>query len=119
MINYPKTSTKQIDVCPNFCMLYYNDNALKIRCDVCKEPRYEEATPNKKAKPVPRKILCYLPITPRLQRMYMTQSTVEYMRWHKEGVRQKIGLMVYPVDAEDWKKFDQEHPDFASEVRNI
>lgn len=32
---------EKIDVCHNFCMLYYKENEAKIFCDICKEPRYK------------------------------------------------------------------------------
>lgn len=43
---------EKIDVCYNNCMLYYKDNAKKVRCDFCKTSRYE----NDNSK-VPRKVL--------------------------------------------------------------
>jgi Transposase family tnp2 len=110
---------QKIDVCPNFCTLYYKSHKDNIVCDECKEPRYEPCTINKKSKLVPQKILRYLPITPRLQRMYMTRTTAERMRWHKEGLREKPGIIVHSSDAEAWKTFDLKHPDFAYEVRNV
>jgi len=111
---------EKIDVCPNFCMLYYKGaNKKKTQCDVCGEPRYKPTGPNKNAKPVPQKVLRYLPITPRLQRMYMTKSSAKNMRWHKEGVRHKAPLMVHPADGEAWKHFARKHPDFARELRNV
>ena len=110
----------KIDVCPNFCMIYYNaTNKDKTSCDVCGESRYKPPGPNIKAKPVPQKILRYLPITPRLQRMYMTESNAENMRWHKEGKRDKPGIMVHPADGDAWKHFAAKYPDFAKEVRNV
>jgi hypothetical protein len=77
---------KTIDVCTNFCMLYHKQNIRKISCDVCHEPRYEQPV---RTRPIARKILRYLPITDRLQRLYMTETSAEHMRWHKEGDREK------------------------------
>ena len=51
--------------------------------------------------------------------MYMTPSNAKHVRWHKEEVRDKPNLMVHPADAEAWKSFDQQHPQFASEIRNV
>jgi Transposase-associated domain len=97
---------EKIDVCPNFCMLYYKDRANKDRCDECKEERYEPPSHKNSKKRVPKKILRYLPIAPRLQRLYMTRANAEHMRWHKEGIREKPNIMVHPADGEDWKQFD-------------
>ena len=111
---------QKIDVCPNFCMLYYNEvNKNKTRCDVCGESRYNPPGPNKEAKQVPKKQVRYLPITPRLQRLYMTASSAKNMRWHKEGVRHKAPMMVHPADASAWKHFAEKHPTFADEIRNV
>jgi hypothetical protein len=61
---------KKIDVCPNIYILYYkSEDLLKDKCGVCKEPRYKNRT-NQNNKPVAQKVLCYLPITPKLQRLY-------------------------------------------------
>jgi Transposase family tnp2 len=68
---------------------------------------------------VPKKVLRYLPIAPRLQKLYMTRGNAKHMRWHKEGVREKPGIMVHPADGEDWKQFDQKYSEFASEIRNV
>ncbi|WJX27971.1 hypothetical protein P8452_16742 [Trifolium repens] len=68
---------KRIDCCVNGCMLYYNnefgvsDGAL-LECKFCHEPRYRVAKNSRSSrrKPVPRKAMFYLPIIPRLQRLY-------------------------------------------------
>jgi hypothetical protein len=40
------------------------------------------------------------------------------MRWHAEG-RTKDGVLRHPADGEAWKSFDNLHPDFSSESRNV
>ncbi|XP_078165263.1 uncharacterized protein LOC144559972 [Carex rostrata] len=110
---------KNIDVCPNFCMLYYNDREDKTSCDVCHTPRYNPMGSNTNAKPVAQKTLRYLPITPRMQKMYMTHFNAVQMRWHKEDFREKPGIMVHPADGEAWKHFARKYPSFAKEVRNV
>lgn len=105
---------KKIDVCPNNCMLYYKDDEFKDKCDTCGESRYKTPAQNK-GKLVAQKVLLYLPITPRLQRLYLVPSIAEHIRWHKEGFRENPGLM---ADGEAWKKFDEKHKDFAADARN-
>jgi hypothetical protein len=62
-------------------MLYYGDNnKSKDKCDICGTSRYQDGS-NK----VPRKVLCYLPITDRLQRLYAHEGTAKLMREHKEA----------------------------------
>ena len=48
----------------------------------------------------------------------MCSKTSSSMRWHKKGKR-KNGRMIHPTDSKVWKFFDEEHPDFAADPRNI
>ncbi|XP_021766229.1 uncharacterized protein LOC110730712 [Chenopodium quinoa] len=63
----------KIDVCPNGCMLFLKENSDLEKCLTCKVNRYK--TSRSKSKKSPRKVLFYLPIAPRLQRLYATKST--------------------------------------------
>jgi hypothetical protein len=65
----------KIDVYYNNCMLYYKDNKEKEKCDFCGENRYVEGRTK-----VARKVLRYLPITDRLQRLYLHGETTKLMR---------------------------------------
>ncbi len=119
---------KRIDCCVNGCMLYYNnefgvsDGAL-LECKFCQEPRYR-ATKNSRSsgrKPIPRKSMFYLPIIPRLQRLYASMQTASKMTWHSENYerRKMSGELRHPSDGMAWKHFDQVYPEFASEPRNV
>jgi hypothetical protein len=68
---------------------------------------------------VPVKVLRYLPLKPRLQRLYLSQKTAKYMRWHKEGIRNNTGCMSHPSDGTAWKALDHYDPSFASDPRNV
>ncbi|CAM8986765.1 unnamed protein product [Rhodiola kirilowii] len=46
---------------------------------MCGEGRYVE---NKSKSKVPKKTLKYFPLTPRLQRLYMSPDIADQMRWH-------------------------------------
>ena len=110
----------KIHACLNDCMLYYgDDNICKEKCDVCGSDRYKQGNQLNPTKRIPRKVLRYLPITPRLLRLFLTSTTAEQMRWHKEGKREKEGVMVHPTDGEAWKKFYRLHNDFATDPRNV
>ncbi|GJR88451.1 hypothetical protein Tco_0212462 [Tanacetum coccineum] len=61
-------------------------------------------TPGKK---VPKKVLRYFSIIPRLQRLYKSSHTAKEMTWQ------------HPVDGRAWKDFDTKYPDFAAEPRNV
>jgi len=63
------------------------------------------------------KSMFYLPIIPRLQRMFASMQTTQHMTWHYE---KKIeGMLCHPSDGEAWKHFDRKHPSFASDPRNV
>jgi hypothetical protein len=56
---------QKIDMCPNFYMLYYLENAELIECMTCRHSRYKPRTGRGKTL-VAYKKLRYFPITPRL-----------------------------------------------------
>jgi len=51
------------------------------------------------------KKLRYFPITPRLQRLFMSSRTAEHMTWHQSH-HAVDGVMVHPFDGEAWKHFN-------------
>ncbi|GKV05564.1 hypothetical protein SLEP1_g17561 [Rubroshorea leprosula] len=53
---------------------------------------------NQEKKDVPRKSLWYLPITPRLQRLYMSRKMTEYMTWHLK-CRENADEVIHPAVA--------------------
>lgn len=88
----------------------------RLSCLICKEPRYK--LNDGKGKKIPHKILRYFPLTPRLQRLYMSRKTAVDMRWHK-GKRVDDGILRHLADGEAWKDFDRQHVVFAQEPRNV
>lgn len=70
----------KIDACINNCMLYYKDSKDEEKCRICQHERFK----SKKRigncwRGIPHKVLRYLPLTPRLQRLYMSRKTVKDM----------------------------------------
>ncbi|KAL0372098.1 UNVERIFIED_CONTAM: hypothetical protein Scaly_0891400 [Sesamum calycinum] len=100
-------------------MLFWKDDKHLEFCKFCGHARYK---PVKGQKPRRKRsayaTLRYLPITPRLQRLYASNTTAEYMSWHATHETEN-GVMCHPSDAEAWKYFDDTHPDFAIEPRNV
>ncbi|CAH9127397.1 unnamed protein product [Cuscuta epithymum] len=107
---------EKIDCCVNGCMLYYKEDIALAQCKFCFEPRFKKS--NKPNSKVPRKRMHYLPLIPRLQRLFASPSSAKHMRWHFENQREP-GVMCHPSDGEAWKHFDQMYPQFASEPRNV
>ncbi|XP_045802877.1 uncharacterized protein LOC123896546 [Trifolium pratense] len=87
---------KRIDCCVNGCMLYYSnefgvDDGALLECKFCQEPRYR-VTRNSRSvrrKSIPRKAMFYLPIIPRLQRLYASMQTASKMTWHRENYERR------------------------------
>ena len=65
-----------------------------------------------------RKILRYFPLTPGLQRIYMSARVSSDMRWHEEGLA-KDGKRRHPADSKAWKCVDSKYEWFACDARNI
>jgi len=89
---------QKIDMCPNFCMLYYLENIEMTECMTCGHSHYKPRTGREKTL-VAYKKLRYFSITSRLQRLFMSQ--------------------VHPSDGEAWKHFNSVHPHFSAESRNV
>ncbi|XP_030482309.2 uncharacterized protein LOC115699180 [Cannabis sativa] len=106
-----------IHACKYDCALFWKEHASCEKCPTCDEPRYKYE--NGKGKKIPQKVLYYLPLKPRLQRLYMTKLHATDMRWHKEKHVSVEGEMKHPADTEQWKDFDKQYPWFAQDARNV
>ncbi|GJU16926.1 hypothetical protein Tco_1144892 [Tanacetum coccineum] len=97
---------ESIHACVNDCFLFQGDVNKDVHfCPVCNTSRWKDSnTPGKK---VPKKVLRYFSIIPRLQRLYKSSHTAKEMTWQ------------HPVDGRAWKDFDTKYPDFAAEPRNV
>ncbi|KAM6565737.1 hypothetical protein CsatA_024865 [Cannabis sativa] len=109
---------ESIHVCEHDCCLFYKEHATKDACPICGTSRWINST-KANGKRVPRKVLRYFPLTPRLKRLYGSRHTAKHMVWHHTGKSKDERVMRHPVDGIAWKDFDAKHPDFASEPRNI
>jgi hypothetical protein len=68
---------KNIHVCKNNCVLFWNVNAKMNECPVCKESRWKDETGSKR---VPHKVLRHFPLLPRLKRIFASKQTSEETR---------------------------------------
>ena len=122
-----KMPYEQIHACEKGCALFRKEYADENYCPVCKSSRYVEVDNGegeKKQSKIPVNILRYLPILPRLQRLYMLEETAKQMTWHKYGIRKEKDehgntMLIHPSDGEAWKAFDRIHKAKAKEARNI
>jgi hypothetical protein len=108
---------QKIDIYPNFYILYYLENVEMTEYMTCGHSHYKPRTGRGKTL-VAYKKLKYFPITPRLQRLFMSPRTAEHMTWHQSH-HVVDGVMVHPSDGEAWKYFNSMHPHFSAESRNV
>ncbi|GJR03576.1 reverse transcriptase domain-containing protein [Tanacetum coccineum] len=82
---------ESIHACVNDCFLFRGDNNKDVHfCPVYKTSRWKDNnTPGKK---VPKKVLRYFSIIPRLQRLYKSSHTAKEMTWHATGKCTEPGL---------------------------
>ncbi|XP_058767341.1 uncharacterized protein LOC131641034 [Vicia villosa] len=116
---------RKIDCCINGCMLFYDNefgtqDGLLEECKFCMSPRYKvpSRAVNTNQDRVAVKSMFYLPIIPRLKRMFASMHTASQMTWHHTN-KTSSGTMRHPSDGEAWKHFDRIHPDFSAEPRNV
>nr|XP_025625188.1 uncharacterized protein LOC112717339 [Arachis hypogaea] len=121
-MNYEK-----IHACPNNCMLYWGEDKEKEMCKVCNRSRWkldtkggyiQESNDGNIRKNVSSKVLCYFPLKPHLQRLFLSSKTAEAMRWHDVAPKED-GVIAHPRDSEAWKMFDLKNTSFAEDPRNI
>jgi hypothetical protein len=109
-MNYEK-----IDACEKNCMLFWKEHKDDTECMHCGRFRYIKVI-NEDGVSVTTKVavkqLCYIPITPRLKRLFLSEETVKQMRWHKKGKRdsEDSDIMSHPADGEAWQALDRFDP---------
>ncbi|GJV26133.1 hypothetical protein Tco_1378828 [Tanacetum coccineum] len=109
---------ESINACVNDCFLFRGeDNKDKQLCPVCNMSRWKDN--HIMGKKVPKKVLRYFSIIPRLQHLYKSSHTTNEMTWHATGKCTEPGKMQHPVDSRAWKNFDTRYPKFTAEPRNV
>jgi hypothetical protein len=68
-----------IDACPNDHIIYYGQYELENECPQFQISRYRT---DKASNKVPRKVLHYILIIPRFQRLFRCQSIAQFMDFH-------------------------------------
>ncbi|CAM8883023.1 unnamed protein product [Rhodiola kirilowii] len=91
------------------CVLYYKEYKNHEHFLVCHEPRYLHIDGDIK---IPKKVVRYFSLTPRLQRFYMSPHIAKEMRWHGKRKVEEC-LIRHPADSEAWQDFDKKNsPNF-------
>jgi hypothetical protein len=118
-MNYEK-----IDACEKNCMLFCKEHKDDTECQHCSRSRYMKVI-NEDGASVITKISVkqhhYIPIAPRLKRLFLCEETTQQMRWRKEGIRgsKDANIMTHPTDAEAWHALDCFDPEFAGDPRSV
>ena len=64
------------------------------------------------------KVMWFLPIILRMKRMFANLNDAKNLRWHANE-RKCNGMYRHPTNSIQWKKFDDEFPEFGKESINI
>nr|GEW72889.1 hypothetical protein [Tanacetum cinerariifolium] len=114
---------QRIHACLNDCILYRKEYKYLHKCHVCMESRYKHKNLTKLSSDVTKncphaKLLWYLPIIPRLKKLYANPKDAKLLRWHSEE-RKNDGKMRHVADSPQWKNIDHDFKKFGSEIRNL
>jgi hypothetical protein len=118
-MNYEK-----IDACEKNCMLFWKEHTHDTECMHCGRSRYVKVI-NEDGVSITTKVaikqLHYIPITPRLKRLFLSKETTKQMRWHKEGKRdsEDSDIMSHPADGAAWQALDCFDLEFARDPRSV
>jgi hypothetical protein len=72
---------QKIDVCVNFCMIYYGEYANFTECKTCHHSCYKPNSGRERIFFIYKKLRRFL-ITLSLQRFLMSSKAIEYMTWY-------------------------------------
>jgi hypothetical protein len=102
-------------------MFFWKEHMNEKMCLKCEKSQFIE-TINVDGEEVMTKIaykqLHYMPLKPRLKRLFISKKTAMHIRWHNKGECENSNVMVHPSDGEAWKALDNFDPDFTRDVRN-
>ena len=97
-------------VCPNDCVVFRNDCADNVSCPVCNSCRYK---PNST---VPQRKFVYMPIGPRLERLYSTKNISELLQSYKNISSDKMNDI---QDSPCWKALFGVDGPFGGDKRGL
>ena len=110
-----------IHACENDCILYWKDHKDSNSCPKCEVSQWKSvrnSLDGKHVYRVPKKVLRYFPIKKSLKKLFLSSKTTALTRWHDEE-RTRDDFLRHPAGSPLWKDFDDKHPEFAKDSRNI
>jgi hypothetical protein len=93
---------------PKFYMLYNGEYTNFTECKTYKHAWYKPKNGRGKTLIAYKKIRC-LPITPMLQKLFMSLKTVKRITWYHSH-DEVYEVMVHLFDGQTWKQFNRVHP---------
>jgi len=87
----------KINMFSNFCMLYYLENTNLTKYRTCRHAHYKPRIGKGRTLVIYKK-LRYFPITPKLQRLFISLKTLKYMTLHHSH-NAVDGVMMHPSDG--------------------
>ena len=112
-IEYEKTHA-----CPNDCILYRKEYLEANSCLVCKYSRWKLNSSNKERKGILEKVLWYIPLIPRMKRLFQNYDHAKNLIWHEEG-RIKDGKFWHVANAPTWKHVYDTWEKIKEDPRNL
>jgi hypothetical protein len=115
---------EKIDACEKNYMLFWKEHKDAVEYMHCSRSRYVKVI-NKDGASATTKVtvkqLRYIPITPRLKRLFLCEEIMQQMRWHKEGIRDSkdANIMLHPANVEAWHALDRFDLEFARDPRSV
>jgi len=101
---------KRIHACPNDCILYRKEFEDLKKCPKCGSSQYKQKRNSEDSGQIEKegsalKVLWYLPIVPRLKRLFANPKDAKNLRWHATE-RRRDRLLRHPADSMQWKNID-------------
>ena len=103
---------KIVQCCPNDCVAFQGELADLVRCPKCGSQRYVR---NK----VPAKSFTYLPIGPRLVRLFQNPSVSEMIQSHSSYLKENTGTVFDIQQSRAWKKAYSSDGIFEGDARGL
>ena len=98
----------QLGITPQTCLFHLHAGS----------PKDDDSIDEMEKHGPPMKVMWYLPIIPRMKRLFANPDDAKNLRWHADE-RKCDGMYRHPADSIQWKKFDDDFPEFGKESRNI
>ena len=99
--------------CINDCVVFRGINKDCSECPVCEEPRYYEG------RNVPRKTFKYLPLGPRIRRLFRSAKTSQLLQSHSNTSQTSTQMVADIHQTDVWKKRYSPRGEFGGDARSL